>query len=245
MALDGSALDVVAIKKDFPILEIEVHDGKRLVYLFETLGFDLDEKAGLTTPHVGNRGADAACEADVIVLDQNRVEQAHAVICRAPGTDRVLFERAERRRRFARVEHTNPSAGRVDEAPRACRDARQALKEVERRALAHQERASRSNHFRDLVAGLAAFAVVFSHREGRFACLFGPRDLGSSTRLVFGGLPKRFERDVDSGQHAVGLHQEHPARVLAGRDRCFSRDVASAEVFLERAPHDVAIQAGV
>ena len=33
MALDGSALDVVAIKKDFPILEIEVHDGKRLVYL--------------------------------------------------------------------------------------------------------------------------------------------------------------------------------------------------------------------
>ena len=36
MALDdsnGSALDIVAIKKDFPILEIEVHDGKRLVYL--------------------------------------------------------------------------------------------------------------------------------------------------------------------------------------------------------------------
>ena len=38
MALDdsargNSALDIVAIKKDFPILEIEVHDGKRLVYL--------------------------------------------------------------------------------------------------------------------------------------------------------------------------------------------------------------------
>jgi cysteine desulfurase/selenocysteine lyase len=33
MALDGSALDIVAIKKDFPILEVEVHDGKRLVYL--------------------------------------------------------------------------------------------------------------------------------------------------------------------------------------------------------------------
>jgi cysteine desulfurase/selenocysteine lyase len=33
MALDGSAFDVAAIKKDFPILEIEVHDGQRLVYL--------------------------------------------------------------------------------------------------------------------------------------------------------------------------------------------------------------------
>jgi cysteine desulfurase / selenocysteine lyase len=33
MALDRSPLDIVAIKKDFPILEIEVHDGKRLVYL--------------------------------------------------------------------------------------------------------------------------------------------------------------------------------------------------------------------
>ena len=33
MALDDSVFDVAAIKKDFPILEIEVHDGQRLVYL--------------------------------------------------------------------------------------------------------------------------------------------------------------------------------------------------------------------
>jgi cysteine desulfurase / selenocysteine lyase len=33
MAVARSPLDIVAIKKDFPILEIEVHDGKRLVYL--------------------------------------------------------------------------------------------------------------------------------------------------------------------------------------------------------------------
>ena len=35
MALDdsnGSALDIVAIKKDFPILEIEVHDGGQAGY---------------------------------------------------------------------------------------------------------------------------------------------------------------------------------------------------------------------
>ena len=31
--LDGSTLNVSAIKKDFPILEIDVHDGQRLVYL--------------------------------------------------------------------------------------------------------------------------------------------------------------------------------------------------------------------
>src|SRR6187399_2687878 len=52
---------------------------KRLVYLSETLCFDLDGKIRLTTPHSGNRGADTACEADMIVLDQDRVEEAHAV----------------------------------------------------------------------------------------------------------------------------------------------------------------------
>ena len=47
---------------------------------------------------------DAAGKADVVVLDQDRVEEADAVVRRAAGADGVLLERAQRRRRLARVE---------------------------------------------------------------------------------------------------------------------------------------------
>ena len=67
---------------------------------------------------------DAAGEADVVVLDQDAVVQAAAMIDAAAGTHGVLLQRAQRRRRLARVEHGDASVGRVDELARQRRDAR-------------------------------------------------------------------------------------------------------------------------
>ena len=113
--------------------------GERLVDLRERLGFDLDRHPGPMRARARDRGGDAAGEADVVVLDQDRVEQADAVIDRAAGAHGVFLERAQRRRRLARVEDGDAPAGGVDEAPRARGDARQPLQEIERGALADEQ----------------------------------------------------------------------------------------------------------
>jgi hypothetical protein len=59
----------------------------------------------------------------VVVLDQDRVEQSDAVIRRAAGADRVFLQRAQRRRRLARVEDGDAPAARLDESPRHRGDA--------------------------------------------------------------------------------------------------------------------------
>ena len=58
-------------------------------------------------------------------------------------------------------------------------------------------------------------------------------------------LAERLERDVEPGQHAVGLDEEHAARLLRGRHGRVGGDVAVADVFVERAPHDVPIERGI
>ena len=54
--------------------------------------------------HLAHRLRDAAGETDVVVLDQDAVVEAAAVVGAAAGAHRVLLERAQRRRRLARVE---------------------------------------------------------------------------------------------------------------------------------------------
>ena len=90
----------------------------------------------------------AAGEPDVVVLDQHRVEQPDAMIGRAAGAHGVFLEHAQRRRRLARVEDRDAAAGRVDELPRARRDARQPLQKIERRALGDEQRPRRARRLR-------------------------------------------------------------------------------------------------
>jgi hypothetical protein len=52
---------------------------------------------------------------------------------------------------------------------------------------------------------------------------------------------KRLERDIQPGQHAVGLDQEHTARPLLARDDRFGRDVAAAQVSSSARRHDLTI----
>ena len=153
----------------------------------ERLRLDLDRQARADArARARPRACDAAGEPDVVVLDQDRVEEADAMVRRAAGAHRVLLERAQRRRRLARVEDGDAAAGRVDELARARGDAGQPLQEIERGPLADEQRARRTRRRSAISSpGRARVAVVPSRastRDGRLE------------------LPERLERDVEAGE---------------------------------------------
>ena len=117
------------------------------------------------------------------------------------------------------------AGGRVDELTRARGDAREPLKKIQRRAFADEQRARRPLELADLLGRAATIAVLLSKRDvdGRIE------------------LPKGLEGNVEAGKDAVGLDDEDPSRALIGAHRGVGRDVAAADVLLDRAPDDVAV----
>ena len=88
-----------------------------------------------------DRLGDAAGEGDVVLLDQDRVVEADAVVAPAAGGDRRLLQRPQARRRLAGVEDAGAGAGdRLDEAGGQGGDAGEVAEEVERGALGDQQR---------------------------------------------------------------------------------------------------------
>ena len=82
---------------------------ERLVQFGAGAHFDLDGQAGRTgalerRPHAAGGG-------DVVVLDQDGVEEAHAVVGDAAGRGGGFFQRAHARRGLARIEHAARGAG--------------------------------------------------------------------------------------------------------------------------------------
>ena len=112
---------------------------------------------------------------------------------------------------------------------RARRDARQALQEIQRRALGDEQRPRRAGDDRNLFTRDAGVAVGFCGFET------GSRPLG------YGHLAKRFEGDVQAGEDAGRLGEKHAMRLLVARDCRVGRDVAAADILRERPPHDVAV----
>ena len=56
---------------------------------------------------------------------------------------------------------------------------------------------------------------------------------------------KRLAGDLEAGQHAVGLHQEHSAGLHPRRHGGVGGDVAVAHIFVERAADNLAIERGI
>ncbi len=109
----------------------------------ERLGLDLDRQA-VSAADAPDGSRDAAGEAQVVVLDQDRVVEPDAVVRAAAAADGVLLERAQAGRRLARVEDRRAGAlDRVDVAARQRRDAAEAAEQVERSALAGEHGARR------------------------------------------------------------------------------------------------------
>ena len=106
----------------------------------ERLALDLDRHAvALCAAHgLG----DAAAEPQVVVLDQDAVVQAEAMVRAAAAAHGELLQRAQARRRLARVEDRRAGAGDgVDVPARQRRDTGQPPEQVQRGALAGQQRA--------------------------------------------------------------------------------------------------------
>ena len=105
----------------------------------ERLRLDLDRPA---VAERGHRRGDAAGDAKVVLLHEDRVVQAEAVVHTSAAADRIAFERAQPGCRLARVE--DRGAGSLDEidVPRCERcDPAEAAEDVERGSLAGEDRA--------------------------------------------------------------------------------------------------------
>src|SRR6187431_128753 len=86
----------------------------------------------------------------MVVLDEDPVVEAEAVVRAAATANRVLLEGAQSRRGLASVEDRCAGAGDgVDVARGPGRDSRQAAEEVERRTLAGKDRPREPGHLGD------------------------------------------------------------------------------------------------
>ena len=112
-------------------------------------------------------GCDAAGQVDVIVLDENGVEKARAMIRGAARPDGVLFQHPQRRGRLPRVEDRDGSAARLDEPARARGDAREPLKKIERGAFADEQRPRRTEKSRACRAIPSMSSTPRMHRLSR------------------------------------------------------------------------------
>ena len=146
----------------------------------------------------------------------------------ASATHRVLLERSQSRRRLARVKDGDPAIRRLGEPARERRNPRQALQVVECGTLTDEQRSRGRDDVGDLGPRPAPFAVL--HPNGKRSD--GP----------FVELPEDFERHLEPGEDALALDQKRPARLHIRRNDRFGGDVAVADVFLERAAHEIAIQ---
>ena len=80
-------------------------DAERLFELGERIDLDLDlDKMSDIGAGAADRLADRTRDRDVVVLDQNRVVEAEAVIGAAAGAHRIFLDRAQERRRLARAD---------------------------------------------------------------------------------------------------------------------------------------------
>ena len=101
----------------------------------------------------------------MVVLDQDPVVEPEAVIGASTRAHGVLLQGAHQRCRLARVEDGDATGGRIDELPRERGDAGEPLNEVERRALAGQQRVGPAADLSDGGAGRAQRAVAVMNRD--------------------------------------------------------------------------------
>ncbi len=148
---------------------VEQELGGAVVEGFAELGpgadFDLDGKlAG--GPRVLQGLADSAGGCDVVVLNQNGVVEALAVVGDSSGGRGAFFQKAEARGGLARVEDFAVGPlDLVDKGARHGRDSAEALQEIEGGPLAFEQLAGLSANFGDGLAVAHFVAIVLAQME--------------------------------------------------------------------------------
>ena len=192
---------------------------ERLGDLVQRVALDLDGKTG--RPRARDRLGDRAGDAQVVVLDQDAVVEAEAMVRAAAAADGVLLELAQARRRLAGVEDRRAGAvDRVDVAAGERGDAAEAAEQVEREPLAREHRARRALETRGDRPRLDAVAVG------------GERLEGVGAQLLEDG-----RGDVEAADHAGLLEQDRASQTCALVDHGVRGRVARADVLGEPAAH--------
>src|SRR5437016_2920473 len=115
--------------------------------------FDFDRQGRGMTRGV-DRAADSASGGDVIILDENRIVEAHAMIRDSSRGGCHLFQAAQAGRGLASVEDAAGGPGdTVDVTGGERRDAAQALQKIQRYTLAGEQRAGVAGYRRDGLTG--------------------------------------------------------------------------------------------
>ena len=195
---------------------------QRLLELLERVDLDLDlGDVARRGARPLDRRADAAGEGDVVVLDQDRVVEAEAVVGAAADAHRVLLEGAQARRRLAgagdaravRRDRPRQVAGRGG-------DAAQAAEQVERHALAGEERAGRPS---------TRASTAPASTSAPSSCAISASSAGSSSRKVSSATRRPAMRPA--GRATICAR----ARAVR-RDDGVGGEVAGAAEVLEQGP---------
>ena len=165
---------------------------------------------------------------DVVLLDEDHVVEADAMILRAAAPYGVFLRGAQAGQRFARVEDDAARAGYgVDESACCGRGRRQELQEVERRALAREHRARRSRDLENDLVGRDPVAVVGV-----------PAEFDVGVEVAEGSFRPRGGRREPRASRVM----TRPRTCLRGRDE-LRGDVAAADVLAKRGG-DLAVEIG-
>ena len=166
----------------------------------------------------------------MVVFDEHARIQSAAVIHSAAGSDSVLLEGSEQRRRLTGVEDDDPTGGRVHKLPRQRRCPGETLQKIQRCSLGGKQCRRPAAILRDHGARLATGAVSM-------------RDTDGHRRIQ---LAKRFRCDVEAGND-TRVTWRAARRAPAARRPITPRVVTSPEpkIFGQRLPDDLAIDAWV
>lgn len=181
----------------------------------EGVDLDLDGHLGEHRAHGLERLGDTTGGDHVVVLDEGRVREGHAVVDPAAAADRELLQGAQPRRRLAGVADLRLRAVQ-GVRPRACggRNAGEAAQQVQGAALGGEQVAGGAGDAEELLAGLDAVAVVdvpldlelvgAGHREDRLGDPQARDDAALAGGEVGGGAGVLGDGGDRGDVHAVG-----------------------------------------
>ena len=156
---------------------------------------------------------------DVVVLDEDLVVEAHAVVNSTADDHRPLLEEPQAGGRLACVQHPSASSVQgVHRLPGRRGDPAHALHEVEGKPLGCQDLRRRSFHPRHHDPGRHAVPVFCQLVESHVRRPVGEDGLG----------------DVQTGQHPLGLDEESSRLPGIGRHAGFRGDISRADILRPR-----------
>ncbi len=168
----------------------------------------------------------AAGDRDVVVLDQDAVIQAHAMVQPTAADHGVLRQRSQAGNGLAGVENLDAAAGSFDELARPRGDPRQVLQDIERGSFRGEDAGRRPGDRGHAFARLAEAAV------------------GSPIKEFDRGIHRgeHFTRHVEACDHARHVRDDRPGHPGICRHDGSGRHVARTDVLSQGLAHQPSVR---